>query len=197
MADSPRSHLRIVASSELHPKVRFEELFLHHLDSLYRTGLRLTRKKEDTEDLLQETLLKAMRGFHQLADHSKMRAWLFQILVNTFYNNEKSRKRDLPIVDVELNEDLVMSSLDVPQYDPLEVFGNFLSDEVARALDHLSTDFRIVLLLFDVEGLRYEEIAEICHCSKGTVASRLYRAREILRRSLEDYARIHGYGKKR
>ncbi len=193
MASPRSSNLRLIDSSELQHGVRFEELFLHHLDALYRLALRLSRKREDAEDLLQETLLKASKNFHQIADQLKARAWLFQILVHTFYNIRKKKQREPSIVDVELNEDLVMSSLNVPQYNPFEVFGEVLSDEVEEALGHLHPEFCIVVLLFDVEGLSYDEIAEVCHCSKGTVASRLYRGREILRISLEGYAKKRGY----
>lgn len=185
--------LRLIRSSEAVAGVRFEELLLHHLDALYRTSLRLTKNKSDAEDLLQETLLRALKNFDQLQDHSKARAWLFQILVNTFYNIQNKRKREVPLVDVELNEDLVASSLEAPQYNPLEVFSRLMSDEVERALDGLHPAFKMVLLLHDVEGLSYDEIAEVCRCSKGTVGSRLYRAREVLRTNLEAFARAHGY----
>ncbi|MBI1805328.1 MAG: sigma-70 family RNA polymerase sigma factor [Ignavibacteriae bacterium] len=174
-------------------RLGFEEVFLHHLDALYRTSLRLTRSKADAEDLLQETLLRAFKGYHQLLDHTKARAWLFQILINTFYNWKKKQKREPPIIDVELSEDLVASSLDVPVYNPVEVFDSMLTDEIEAALGQLHSEFRLVVLLYDVEGLSYDEIAEVCRCSKGTVASRLYRAREILRGALEEYAQRHGY----
>ncbi len=187
------SKLRLITFSHDASEVRFEQVILHHLDALYRTALRLTRRKEDAEDLLQETLLKALKKFHQLADQSKVRAWLFQILVNNFYNNKKREKREPPIVDVDLNEDLLVSSLEMPQYNPFEAFGKLLSDEVEQALDRLHPEFQIVVLLADVEGLSYDEITKLCHCSMGTVASRLYRARELLRISLEEYAKKHGY----
>jgi RNA polymerase sigma-70 factor (ECF subfamily) len=187
------SNLRLIRSSDIDANVRFEDLFLHHLDALYRTALRLTKNKSDAEDLLQETLLRALKNFDQLQDRSKARASLFQILVNTFYNIQNKQKRGVPIVDVELTEDLVASSLEAPQYNPLEVFARLMSDEVERALDGLHPAFKVVLLLHDVEGLSYDEIAEACRCSKGTVASRLYRAREILRTNLEAFARAHGY----
>ena len=188
-----KAHLHLLQPKEATHRVRFEETFLHHLDPLYRTALRLTKNKAAAEDLLQETLLKALKKFHQILDLSKTRAWLFRILVTTFYNIERKSKRQLPIVDVDLNEDLVTSSLDVPVYNPLEVFGQLLGDEIEHALDQLHPEFKVVILLYDVEGLDYNEIAEICQCSKGTVASRLYRAREILRTLLETYARKHGY----
>jgi len=168
-------------------------LVLHHLDALYRTSLRLTKSRPDAEDLLQETLLKALKNFDQLQDRTKARAWLFQILVNTFYNIQSKRKREASLVDVELNEDLVASSLGAPQYNPLEVFTRLMSDEVEKALNDLHPAFKTVLLLHDVEGLSYDEIAEACRCSKGTVGSRLYRAREVLRTNLEAFAREHGY----
>ena len=193
MDNLQKSHLRLLHPEEAAHRMRFEETFLHHLDPLYRTALRLSKNKADAEDLLQETLLKALKKFHQILDPSKTRAWLFRILVTTFYNIEKKRKRQLPIVDVELNEDLVTSSFDVPVYNTHEVFGRLLGDEIEHALEQLHPEFKIVILLYDVEGLDYNEIAEICQCSKGTVASRLYRAREILRTLLEAYARKHGY----
>lgn len=153
----------------------------------------MAKNRADAEDLLQDTLFKAYKYFNQLHDHSKARAWLFQILVNTFYNKKTKLKREPPIVDLELTEDLVSSSLVLPRYDPLEVFDSLMSDEVVDALDLLHPTFKLVLLLYDVEGLSYDEIAEVCDCSKGTVASRLYRAREILRITLAEYARERGY----
>ena len=191
MDSSNQTHLHLLQPTETPHRIRFEEAFLHHLDAMYRTALRLTKSKTDAEDLLQETLLKALKKFHQIRDPSKTKAWLFRILVTTFYNIEKKSKRQPPIVDVELNEDLVTSSLDVPVYNPLEVFGRLFGDEIEHALDQLHAEFKVVILLYDVEGLDYSEIAEICQCSKGTVASRLYRAREILRTLLETYARKH------
>ena len=192
--DHPKkAYLHLLQPTETPHRVRFEETFLHHLDALYRTSLRLTKSKTDAEDLLQETLLKALKKFHQILDPLKTKAWLFRILITTFYDSEKTSKRQPPIVDVELNEDLVTSSLDVPVYNPPDVFGRLFGDEIEHALDQLHPEFKVVILLYDVEGLDYNEIAEICQCSKGTVASRLYRAREILRTLLETYARKHGY----
>ncbi len=189
--EKPR--LRLIQTPETPHRIRFEETFLHHLDALYRTAQRLSRGTADAEDLLQDTLLRAQKGFHQLRDHSKTRAWLFRILVNTFYNGKKKEKREPPIVDVELSEDLVASSQATPAYDPLERFHALFDDEISTALDQLHSDFKVTILLCDVEGLSYEEIAEVCQCSTGTVASRLYRAREILRGTLENYARKQGY----
>jgi len=186
-------HLRLIKTANAAVRVGFEELFLHHLDALYRTSLRLARSKADAEDLLQETLLRALKGFHQLLDSTKARAWLFQILINTFYNFKKKQKREPPFVDVELTEDLVSSSLAAPRYDPCEVFDRLMDDEVEKALDELHPEFKTVILLFDVEGLSYDEVAEVCQCTEGTVASRLYRAREMLRIKLEAYAKNHGY----
>ena len=187
------SILRLIKRSDSSGQLSFEHLFLHHMDSLYRTALRMAKNRADAEDLVQDTLFKAYKYFNQLHDYAKARAWLFQILVNTFYNRRKQLKREPAIVDVDLTEDLVSSSEVSPHYDPLEVFSSLMSDEVVDALDHLHPDFKLVLLLYDVEGLSYDEIAEVCDCSKGTVASRLYRAREILRITLEEYARQRGY----
>ncbi|MBI1807803.1 MAG: sigma-70 family RNA polymerase sigma factor [Ignavibacteria bacterium] len=187
------AHVRLVKTTDTAIQVGFEGLFLHHIDALYRTALRLTRDKAEAEDLLQETLLKAFKGYHQLLDRIKARAWLFQILINTFYNFKQKQKREPQIVDLELSEDLVTSSLTTSVYNPLEIFGSMMSDEIEAALGQLHSEFKLVILLYDVEGLSYDEIAEVCHCSKGTVASRLYRARQILRCALEEYARKQGY----
>lgn len=193
MERSGRPQLFLLRSPGSQNSLRFEELFLHHLDALYRTSLRLMRNQADAEDLLQETLLKAYTHYGQLQDVSKARAWLFQILMNTFYNFKQKQKREPQIVDLQLSEDLVASSLAVPVYNPMDVFGGMLSDEIEAALGKLHPEFRLVVLLYDVEGLSYDEIAEVCQCSKGTVASRLYRAREILRGTLEEYACREGY----
>ncbi len=190
---SSKARLYQINTAKRLPDNRFEEIFLHHLDTLFRMSLRLARNRADAEDILQEALLKAYTHFDQLKDPSKARPWLFQILVNTFRNAISKRRREPPIIDVDINEDLVRSSLQTPSYDPLDVFDRLMEDEVDDALNELHPEFKVVILLFDVEGLSYDEIAEVCQCSKGTVASRLYRAREILRVKLEVYARKHGY----
>ena len=187
------SNLRLIQITDSSTRIRFEDLFFHHLDALYRTSLRLTKNKADAEDLLQEILLKAYKNFDQLQDISKVRAWLFRILMNTFYNTRSQKLREPQIIDLELNEDLVSSSLQARHYNPHDVFDMLLDDEMEEALNGLHPEFKAVILMFDVEGLSYDEVAEVCQCSKGTVASRLYRAREILRDKLEGYARKHGY----
>ena len=122
-------HVRLVKTTDISIQVSFEGLFLHHLDALYRTALRLTRGKAEAEDLLQETLLRAFKGYHRLLDRTKARAWLFQILINTFYNFKQKQKREPQIVDLELSEDLVASSLTTSVYNPLEIFGRMATRE--------------------------------------------------------------------
>lgn len=190
---SKQASLHLIKAAEITPHQRCLDLIVQYLNPLYRTSLRLTGNKTNAEDLLQESLLKVIKNFEQLQDHSKIRSWLFRILLNTFYNSLKQRKKEPPLVDLELTDELVGFSPQESQYNPLEVFNQLFSDEVEDALRSLRMEFKTAIILFDVEGLTYDEIAEICQCSKGTVASRLYRAREILRSKLEEYAKQHGY----
>ncbi|MFP4498942.1 MAG: sigma-70 family RNA polymerase sigma factor [Vulcanimicrobiota bacterium] len=182
----------------------FEETALIHSDALYRTGLRLTRNEKDAEDLLQETFLRAYKSFHLFKLGTNCKAWLFKIMTNLHINNyqKKSKKpNQYSLDDIEdfylynkiAGDQIHSTEKDVEQ----RVLDSFLDIEVKDAIEKLPYDFRISVLLADVEGFRYQEIADILDCPIGTVRSRLSRGRRLLEKYLWDYAKKRNYGKGR
>ncbi|MCH8068653.1 MAG: sigma-70 family RNA polymerase sigma factor [Candidatus Marinimicrobia bacterium] len=166
----------------------FEHILIEHLNILYTTALRLTGSKEGAEDLVQESSLKAFRKFDQLQDTNKVKGWFLQILLNTFRDRYRRQKRKAGIVDIELTEELVASA-SIKAYDQEKIFGDLVEDEVQEALSKLPAEFRAVVILSDLQDCSYQEIADILQCPMGTVASRLFRGRELLREYLEEYAK--------
>ena len=176
----------------------FEDVVLVHLDSLYNGALRMTRNREDAEDLVQDTVLKAFRFFDKFEQGTNIRAWLFTILTNTYINTYRKKARQPLMVEFEEERTKVK---DHPFRHPIEITASghveamleLVDDDVKAALDSLPDDFRIVVLLADLEDFSYKEIAEIVGCPLGTVMSRLYRGRRTLRKKLHEYARDKGY----
>src|SRR5215470_16279237 len=171
----------------------FEREALPHLGPLHGTALRLTRNERDAEDLVQDTILRAYRYFDKFEQGTNAKAWLFRILTNTFINSYHARKRDLEVALAAAEEaettDIVHHEAQLSARDPEgAVASRLLSDDVVRALESLPAEFRLVVLLCDVEEFSYKEIAEIMDCPVGTVMSRLFRARRLLQRALHDYA---------
>lgn len=182
------SVLRILSQRE---RSSFEELLVKSLDSLYNVALHLTHSKHDAEDLVQETSLRALRAFAQTERLDNAKGWFLTILFNVFRNKYRRRKR-APFVDLELTEELLASAAAV-SYDDDAVFGGLMEDEVQQALRELPLEFRSVIILSDLEDCSHREISEILKCPPGTVASRLFRGRQLLRESLESYARRRGF----
>jgi len=175
----------------------FETQVLPLLDAVYRVALRLAGEELLAEDLVQETMLKAYRAWHQYQPGTNLRAWLLTILRNTFINQYRRRKRAGPHVDVHAIEAHTVFG-EVQDVDPEGAFFHrIVDDEVLRAIDALPDEFRETLVLSDVEGLPYAEIAEITDVPVGTVKSRLFRARQALQRTLYQYAVDMGYIRKR
>ncbi|MBI4500078.1 MAG: sigma-70 family RNA polymerase sigma factor [Gemmatimonadetes bacterium] len=175
----------------------FEVEALPHLDSIHRVALRLTRDATDAEDLTQDTMLKAFRSFHLYRPGSNIRAWLFTILRHTFFTQYRRRQRRPDVDDAEMVDDFSLYRA-VQEVDPEgRFFEQIVDDTVLRAIDDLPDEFRETLVLSDVEGLRYDEIAEITAAPVGTVKSRLFRARKALQRRLYDYAVEMGYIKRK
>ncbi len=180
----------------------FEALALPHLDSLYRTALRMTRKPDEAEDLVQETFMKAFRSFSTFEPETNFRAWLFKILTNSYINRYRKQqgnpaRTSLEDVRAFLASDEAGESTIEPAEAPEVVeaaMDERFDEEVKHALDELPEDFRQVVVMALVEGMSYKEIASALECPLGTVMSRLYRGRQMLRRRLADYARQHGYG---
>jgi RNA polymerase sigma-70 factor (ECF subfamily) len=168
-----------------------QEEALSHIDSLYRTAYRMSRNPADAEDLVQETYLRAFRSLHQFRAGTNLRAWLFKILTNAFINEYRKRSRQprsTSLDDVEdyyLYTHLLDSGIQPSASRPEEeVLASITDDDIVRALEALSEEFREVVLLADVEGFSYREIAEIMDIPVGTVMSRLHRARRRLHQSL-------------
>jgi RNA polymerase sigma-70 factor (ECF subfamily) len=173
---------------------------LTYLDSLYRTALRLSRNPQDAEDLVQETYLRALRALNQFQDGTNLRAWLFKILTNTFINQYRQRARaprNESIDEVEdfyLYQHLIDNGLQPGTSEPEhEVLERLVDEDIIKALEELPVPFRQVVLLADVEGFAYKEIADILDIKIGTVMSRLHRGRRRLQQALVPYLQRSGY----
>ena len=178
----------------------FEAGVLAQLDSLYRTALRLTRNPQEAEDLVQETMLKAFRFADSYQRGTNLRAWLFRILNTSAIN--RFRKQATHPVTTSLPEgedfylynrirDITGQELSAAAED--EVLNQYLDEDVYRALNNLPLNFRMPVILADIEGLSYKEIAEALQIPIGTVMSRISRARRQLQQSLWEYAKERGY----
>ncbi len=151
-------------------------------------AVRLTCNQADAEDLLQETFVRAYRGFPSFTDGTNLRAWLYRILTNTFINSYRSKQRRPEQTDLDDVEDLYLYK----RLGGLEAASLGRSAEVKEALEDLPEQFRVAVLLADVEGFSYKEIAEILDIPIGTVMSRLHRGRKALQRSLHEFAVSRG-----
>ncbi len=199
------SHLESSTVPDTQPKLereRFEALALPYLDSLYNTALRLTRNAQDAEDLVQETYFKAYRNFDQFQPGTNLKAWLFRILKNSFINEYRKRQSEPSQGDFAEIEQGYEGAIDgsrwtgSPTTPEEEALASALDEDVQKALEELPEDYRMVLLLADLEDFSYKEIAEILEIPLGTVMSRLYRARKQLEAALLRYARNRGYFKR-
>jgi RNA polymerase sigma-70 factor (ECF subfamily) len=178
----------------------FEATAIPFMRALHNTALRLTHDPQDAADLVQETFLRAYRTFASFTPGSNCKAWLFTILYSIFINQYHQAKRRPRMESVEELEERFHHFVQAPG-DPasdittVEGWGWRWSLEVERALRQLPEDFRVPLLLVDVDGLSYEEAASVLRCPVGTVGSRLYRGRMALFAMLQEYAHQAGYGK--
>jgi RNA polymerase sigma-70 factor (ECF subfamily) len=174
----------------------FEQEALPHLDAVYRVAVRLAGDPSQADDLTQETMLKAYRAWHQYKQGTNIRAWLLTILRHTFINEYRRKKHMASTVDVDDVEGFTVFA-EVQEVDPEgRFFDRIVDDEVLQAIDRLPEEFRETLVLSDVEGLSYAEIAEVTSVPVGTVKSRLFRARQALQRQLYEYAVEMGYIKR-
>ena len=184
-------------SKEEHQKqLEFQKEAVVHLNSLYNYALHLTMNPDDAEDLVQETYLKAYRFFNSFERGTNCKAWLFKILKNNYINRFRKNSKEPGKVDYDLIKDFYHSIKDV-QNDTTEAdsdyFHSLLHEEVYQALQSLPEEFREVIQLCDIEGFTYEEIANMVESPIGTVRSRLYRGRKLLREQLEEYAKKYGF----
>ncbi len=171
----------------------FEREALVHLDALYRVALRLTGNAADADDLVQETMLKAYRAWHQYEQGTNAKGWLLTILRHAFINEYRRRTRHPETVDLDAIEPFAVFE-DIQEEDPQgRFFDQIVDDEVLRAIDELPEQFREAIVLSDVEGMSYEEVARILSVPIGTVKSRLFRARRLLQGKLYEYAVGMGY----
>ena len=169
------------------------------MDSLYGGALRMTRNPADAEDLLQETYLRAYRGFGGFEEGTNLKAWLYRILTNTYINSYRAKQRRPEETDLDEVEDLFLyrrlgglEAARVSRSAEDELMDTFSEFEVKSAVESLPEAFRMVVLLADVEDFSYKEIAEILDVPIGTVMSRLHRGRKALQKALWEYATTHG-----
>lgn len=178
-------------------KVRiFDDEFMPHIDSMYNFAYKLTLDEEDAKDLVQETYLKAFRFISSFERGTNAKAWLFRILKNSFINDYRKKSKQPSKVDYQeveniYNSDDVNHNITVDLRS--ESVKSRIGDEVSNALNSLAVDFRIVIILCDLEGFTYEEMAKILDIPIGTVRSRLHRARNLLKEKLAEYAKKMGY----
>lgn len=181
---------------EAQRRLEFNREAVPHMDSLYNFALRMTGEREEANDLLQETFLKAYRFFDKFQRGTNCKAWLFRIMKNSYINRYRKAKKAPETVEFESISDFyhsVRPDGEVGNDLQSEVFGQLLADEVMTAVEKLPADFRTVVILCDLEEFTYEEIAEFVDCPVGTVRSRLHRGRRLLREYLSEYAKTEGY----
>ena len=168
------------------------------MDGLYGAALRMTRNPSDAEDLVQETYLKAYLAFHSFQEGTNLKAWLYRILTNTYINSYRAKKRRPDETDLEEVEDLYLyrrlgglEGATAGRSAEEELLDHITDSEVKDALEALPEQFRMAVLLADVEGFAYKEIAEILDIPIGTVMSRLHRGRKAMQKQLYEYGKQH------
>lgn len=175
----------------------FNREFMPHINSMYNFAFRLTMDEDDANDLVQDTYLKAFRFISSFERGTNAKAWLFRILKNSFINDYRKRSKEPSKVDYQEVE-TTYNSEEAAEVDHttdlrVETVQDMIGDEVATALNSLPVDFRTVIILCDIEGFTYEEMAKILDIPIGTVRSRLHRARNLLKDKLRTYAASMGY----
>jgi len=175
----------------------FEKEALPHMDALYNFALRMTGNRDDAGDLLQETYLRAFRFYDKFETRTNCKAWLFRVMRNAYINISRKKSKEpqkLDFDEIEKFYKKIKSSTDSSQMEK-EIF-KILDDELSEVLSSLPEDFRIVVVLCDIENFSYEEIADFVDCPVGTVKLRLFRARKMLFTKLHKYSDKLGYIKK-
>jgi RNA polymerase sigma-70 factor (ECF subfamily) len=185
-------HARVPASPGSPEAALFEQMVTSHLDALYRTAVRLTGRPQDAEDLVQETYLRAWRSLHTYRPGTNPKAWLFRILHNARIDRYRASTRTVQTVDEIEGQDPAFVVNETPES---LVLAGVMDAEVRQAIMDLPEVFRSCLILADLEGFSYQEIADILGIPRGTVMSRLFRGRRAMRKSLAQYGREHGYVK--
>ncbi len=177
----------------------FQREAIPHMNAVFNFALRMTGDEDDANDLVQETFMKAFRFFDKFEKGTNCKAWLFRILKNSYINDYRKAVREPNKVDYEdiqnFYENVKADEVDSKHYEQ-DAFTNLLDDEITKVLTALPEDFRTVIILSDIEGFTYEEIADFVDIPVGTVRSRLHRARKMLYSQLYDYAKDRGFVKK-
>ncbi len=198
MSEQPIASQEEVTSTP--PSEDFEAGVLAQLDSLYRTALRMTNNPQEAEDLVQETMLKAFRFAHTYQPGTNLRAWLFRILNTSAINRYRKQATHPVTISLPEGEDFYLynrikdlSGQELSLGAEEEVLSKYLDEDVYNALRDLPPNFRMAIILADIEGLSYKEIAQALQIPIGTVMSRISRARRQLQQSLWKYAKDRGY----
>ncbi len=191
MEDVVRQHYTDKEKREI-----FDHEFLPHINSMYNFGYRLTLDRDDAKDLVQDTYFKAFRFIESFQRGTNAKAWLFRILKNSFINDYRKKIKEPNKVDYQEVESYYNSEDVDRQITPdlrVDALKDMIGDEISNALNALDVDFRTVIILCDLEGFKYEEMAKILDIPIGTVRSRLHRARQLLKEKLSEYAKSMGY----
>lgn len=188
---------------------QFEEIFIPLLDSLYNMALRLTRNSDDAEDLVQETYLKAYRFRDMFRENTNARAWIMTVLINTFRTEYRKLKKEPTKVDYDSVENYLPDdgnahirrpaiNSEVPNIENItEYMRSVVSDDIINALESIPIRYRMPVLLSDVEQFNYQEISEILRINIGTVKSRIFRGRRMLKKNLFEFAVERGICRRR
>jgi RNA polymerase sigma factor (sigma-70 family) len=168
---------------------RFEREFMPHVEALHTFGYHLTYNDEDAADLVQETYLKAFKFIDKFEDGTNSKAWLFKIMKNAYINDYRKRAKRPTQVDHDGDDPQLSSYYDIRE----DLFDNVMGDEITAAINSIPDDFKTVIFLCDIEEFSYEEIAKILEIPIGTVRSRLFRARNMLKELLKNYAEKMGF----
>lgn len=176
--------------------IEFEKEAIPHMDAIYNYALRMTGDEDDADDLVQETFMKAFRFFDKFEKGTNCKAWLFRIMKNSFINDYRKNTKEPNKVDYDdvqnFYENIKSDEVETKHYE-LDAFSDLLDDDISEAIEKLPEDFRTVIILNDIEGFTYEEIADFVDIPVGTVRSRLHRARKMLYVQLFDYAKEKGF----
>lgn len=172
---------------------------MQYAPQLFSTALRMTRNRADAEDLVQETFLKGWRSFHTFQEGTNLRAWLFRIMTNTYINKYNAKQRRPDETELDEVEELFLfrrlGAFDQSKMNPSaedQMLELFTDDEIKTALEELPEQFLLPVLLSDVDGFSYKEIAEMLDVPIGTVMSRLHRGRKVMQKLLYEYAKERG-----
>ena len=181
---------------EIKKQKDFDEEIIPHMDALYNFALRLTTDPNDAEDLVQDTIVKAYRFFSSYEKGTNAKAWMFRILKNSFINNYRKTSKKPSQVDFDevssYYETIRAERTETSDLESL-MFREMMDDDLSNALTRLPEDFRTVVLLCDVDGYTYEEIANMLDVPIGTIRSRLHRGRNLLKTELLEYAKKRGF----